>query len=538
MTYYNKIIYQHNVKKLEINMRFPNVQDFDWKRLDVEEYTLEFEKEMIIYNINDIDATLQLYYLTRGMLDKVTVDFPGRDKLYNADKIKSRLRTSKKYNIDALNWSDVKIGDEINKTIYLKSTGLKWEQIKNKNSPRSTIYIKDIIPSYIRPLFKDKELLILLDILENTIIDVNKPKFDYIFLYKGMKISFGLGGIHSLNEGEIITIWSDEYYDERDVSSEYPQAIITLKAFPAHLGPEWLYGYKGEFDSRMALKPKKNKTIEDYGDMSDKKLLLNGGGYGKLGDKWSWQYDPLQKYRVTIKCQLDLLLYLQMLGDSKTVTKFDAVNTDSANIIYKQKDIDIIDKISLEWTEITNAILERTMYQKLVRRDINSYLVVKPDGSVKYKGIFEMDKELHKDHSFHIINIALNEYFVNGKSVEDTIRFHTNIYDFFGTIRVQGTKSGTWSLYHTYLKDKKIIKEKIQKINRYFVTSNPNSQIIKELDQNKNKWSYIEAGYNTKPMNQITSTDIKNYDINYNYYIAKTMKIINKIDNGQQNIGI
>ncbi len=525
-----------SLKKAEINMRFPNVEDFDWSRLDNEPYTKKLEQKLIDYNINDINATKELYHLTRGQLDKVTVDFPGITRWYSNDKIASRLRTSKKYHIDAINMSDVKIGNELNKLGYLKHSGRIWRQIKNKKSPRSIILIKELIPSYIREYFKDKELLKILDILDDSIIDVNKPKFEHEFIYKGLKLTFALGGLHSVSKEEIVECTDDEYFDERDVASEYPRAIITLKAFPAHLGPEWLYMIENTYNERTHLKSKPHKTISEKGDIDDKKLQLNAGGYGKLGEKWNWQYDPLQKYKVTIKCQLDLLLYMQMLTSNIDSIKLDAANTDSVNIIYKKEELQKVNDISEEWTKITGALLERTKYKKVIRKDINNYIAIKEGNSVKYKGVFEMEKELHKNHSFYIINKALSNYFVKGIPVIKTIKDNNNsIYDYLGTIRVQGTKSGTWTLYHTYLKDGNVIKDKIQKINRYYVTSNPNSQIIKELDQNPDKWSYIESGYNVMPINKIKDDNIMNYDVNYNYYIAKTMKIINQIE-GQKKL--
>lgn len=521
-----------SLKKCEINMRFSNVEDFDWNRFNTEGYTKTLEQELIDYNLNDVKATKELYYLTRGQLDKVTVNFPGMTKYYNADRIKYRINVSKKYNmINAINYSDVKIGEELNRINYLKKTKKNWYKIKNKKTFREHVYIKNIIPLYIRDLFKDKELKVLLDILDDIIIDVNNPKFSHQFIYKGMKISFGLGGLHhATNQGYIQEASEGDNYDERDVGSEYPQAIITLGVYPAHLGPEWNDMIKESFDRRIMLKKKKEKTDDEKLEINTLKLAMNGGGYGKLKDKYSWQYDPLQTYRVTIKCQLDLLLYIQMLYKEVPNIILESINTDSVNILYNKKYLETVNNIDIQWKNITGAVMEQTEYKKLIRADVNNYMVILKNGKVKYKGIFEMEKELHKDHSFHIINQALSNYFIKGTSVRETVMNGKSIYDYLGTIKVQGTKSGTWTLYHSFIKKGVYYKEKLQKINRYYITNNESSIIIKENDDNPEKWSYIEAGYNTFPLNKVISEDISDYDINYNWYISKTNKIINQIE--------
>ena len=83
-----------------------------------------------------------------------------------------------------INFSDVKIGEEINKLTYLKKTGLKWKDIKNKRTHRQYIDMSILIPKYISEQFKHKELLKLLESMNKITIDVNNPKFEYKFFMK------------------------------------------------------------------------------------------------------------------------------------------------------------------------------------------------------------------------------------------------------------------------------------------------------------------------------------------------------------------
>ena len=60
---------------------------------------------------------------------------------------------------------------------------------------------------------------------------------------------------------------------------------------------------------------------------------------------------------------------------------------------------------------------------------------------MKLKGCFEIDKEFHKDPSMKIVPIALYEYFINGISIEQTIKNHKNIYDFCLRLKINRNSS-------------------------------------------------------------------------------------------------
>jgi len=533
-----------SLKKAEINMRFNNVEEFDWYDINEVNYTEELENKLITYNINDINATKELYYLTRGQLDEITVDFPGMKDLYSEDRILFRIQMSKKYNVNMMNYSDVKIGEEINKITYLSLTKKSWNDIKNYRTFREYIDIKELIPNYIRTEFKDKQLIELLNVLDNTTINVNTEQkeensknksFEYKFLYHGNLIFVKLGGIHSKDIAGKTIVSDNERFEEHDVSSMYPTAIIANKRFPQHLGKEWLIGYTNIRDERIKLKPlsKTDKHIKMIVDTY--KLSLNGGGYGKTNDKNNYQYDPIVQYATTIKCQLDILLYTQYLFDKIPYLKIESYNTDGINIIYDTKYYNDVLKVKEKWEDVIKGELEITGYNKVIRLSVNDYIALKTNGKTKLKGQFEIAKEIHKDASSHIVNIALYEYFINNIPIEKTIKENDNIYNFLNTIRIQNTKQGRWELYHTFIENGEKRKIKMQRINRYYVCKNANHTIIKELNDGES-FSFIEAGYNVKELNKVIDTNAKNYDINYNYYLKKARDIIQKIEDKQQKL--
>jgi len=109
---------------------------------------------------------------------------------------------------------------------------------------------------------------------------------------------------------------------------------------------------------------------------------------------------------------------------------------DGGEILIRRDQEELYNKICKEWESLTKLELEFVDYQKLIIRDVNNYIGIYTNGKTKCKGSLEFkDIPLHKNKSHNIIPISIYEYFVNGKSVEDTIRNHTNIYDFCAGVK-------------------------------------------------------------------------------------------------------
>ena len=159
---------------------------------------------------------------------------------------------------------------------------------------------------------------------------------------------------------------------------------------------------------------------------------------------------------------------------------------------------------------------------------------------MKTKGDFVSEFELHKNKSARIVPLALQSYFINGIKPEKTIKEHNNIYDF-----CLGVKSiGKNKLIHL----EPIINTeiKLQKVNRYYISDNgwyllkrlpalEKTKIKRQIDifgnvDDGTRESEIEAGWKSIIMNKYIEKNIKDYNINYQYYIEKANKIINKIE--------
>lgn len=497
-----------SLKAVEIAINFDNVQDlpFDHNHIVKEDEI----NDILKYNLNDVKATYEFYKITRG-----DTDLP----LYKGkDKIQLRKDIGKKYGINCTNFNDVKIGDTVNKLTYLKLTGKEFKEIKEDRTYRHRIEIKDCIPSYIR--FNSEYLNDFLNELKSKIITKTKGELEFVLIYKGTKYKFAQGGLHS--EDKPRHLKSDDKYKliDADVASMYPATILNRKLYPAHLGKEWLEGYNETFETRLEAKRNGEKSINEA-----LKLALNGGGFGKTNESKSWQYDPMVTLNTTVTGQLSLLMLIEKLEDNNIHVL--SANTDG---IVSKVPIDkenLYKSICKEWEDITKYQLEYTYYKQLIQTSVNDYIAETIDGKLKFKGDFEIDKEVNKDPSMKIRAIALKEYFINNKPVKETIENHTNIFDFCKRFKTsKGWKAIKYSTDGTNL-----IKEKLQKNIRYYISKNGDKLTKENINDGRSIDVEAKAGITT--FNKYIKKDIKDYNIDYSYYISETNKIILSIDDGQ-----
>jgi len=128
----------------------------------------------------------------------------------------------------------------------------------------------------------------------------------------------------------------------------------------------------------------------------------------------------------------------------------------------------------------------------------------------------------HKDNSFRIVPLALQEYFVNNIPVEHTIKNHTNIYDFCGRQKFKGQDYGIVK----YIEGNNIIPEKQQKNVRYYI-SNKGASFIKNYA--KGTQEIINKGFQVTIFNKFIDKNFEEYNLNYDFYIKECNKEINNI---------
>lgn len=500
-----------SLKRLEFELDLENIEEMPIHHTKVN-MTKEDVALTIDYCFNDVDATYEFFKVTTGNCDH---------PLYKGNnQIELRQDIEEEFGIPCLNYSDSKIGDEIIKKFYCQEKNIDYKELPKKGYFRKNIELKNCIARYVT--FETPELSEFLKRIKKTKLGLQDEFKEELHFY-GNVYSFMKGGLHTENTPKIFEADEDYEIIDWDVSSYYPAIIINNGRFPAHLGKEFLRGYKQMFDKRLELKPLAKKDKKIKGIVGALKLAVNSV-YGKSSDMQSWIYDRQLTMFTTITGELSLMMLIEKyeLNGIQVIS----ANTDGVTVRIKKDKIPLMHEINDWWCDITQYELERTDYSKIIFSTVNDYLAIKTDGEIKKKGDFLTDFELHKNKSARIVPIALERYFVDGVPVEQTIRTHTNLYDF--CIRQKATRS-----FHYEGTDRSTGSKTIyNKLIRYYV-SNTGEKIFKvknpECQTRAAAISQVEAGdwvcqvCNFLPKN--SSVD----NVNYNYYIEKANRIITKI---------
>jgi len=513
-----------SLKWVEFSMNMLNIQS-----LPIEPNSLikpEEVEPLVEYCFNDCEATLDFYWLTKGKTEHPVYQ--------GVDKIQFRKDIQSKYGIECLNYSDVKIGTEIGFNKYIEiSKRDKWE-VKKLRTYRKSIAIKNCIEPYIK--FNSELLQRFLTHLNTVVINPQKIKEekDFTLNYKGLTIVFGYGGLHSEDSARQFIATENTELIDCDCTSMYPRSIIERGLYPAHLGIDFLLGYKEIYNQRTEAK-KLSKTDKSYKSVNEALKLSLNGAYGQTNSQYSYLYDPLVTMKVTINNQLCLLMLCERFLDNGI--QVISANTDGILCVVTKEQKEVYLSICKEWEEITKHTLEYTYYSKFCQSTVNDYLAVKTDGEVKYKGDWEIDKEINKNNSARIVPLALKEYFVNCTNYIDFIRKHKNIFDF--CIGVKSKDFLDILLY--YYEDGQIKSTQIkEKVVRYYVSKhlttikkiyNKDVQTEKGTVK-KGKILNLEKGYNLTYFNKFEEKE--NYNINYEYYIERVRKIVNAVERSEK----
>ena len=501
-----------SLKRLEFEMDLENIEEMPIHHTKTNMTKEEIELT-IDYCYNDVDATYEFYKITIGKTDH---------PLYKGNnQIELRQDIEAEFGIPCLNYSDSKIGDEMIKKYYCSEKGIDYRELPKKGYFRKNIELKNCIAKYV--MFETPQLTEFLKRMKKTKLGLQDDFKEHIDFY-GNVYSFMKGGLHTENTPKVFEADEECEIIDWDVSSYYPAIIINNGQFPAHLGKEFLRGYKQMFEKRLELKPLAKKDRKIKGIVGALKLAVNSV-YGKSSDMQSWIFDRQLTMFTTITGELSLMMLIEQyeLNGIHVIS----ANTDGVTIKVKKELIPLMHKLNDWWCNITQYELERTDYSKIIFSTVNDYLAIMTNGEIKKKGDFLTDFELHKNKSARIVPIALERYFVDGTPVEQTIRSHNNLYDF--CLRQKATRS-----FH-YEGTNRITGEVTvyDKLIRYYV-SNTGDKIFKiknpECQTRAAAISQIEAGEWVCKVCNFLPKGSPVDNVNYDYYIEKANRIITKIN--------
>lgn len=486
------------LKELEVTMGFYNVMEYegDFSK----NVPKDIKNKVIEYNQNDVLATGELLNLKKN-------------------DIELRLKLNEKYKINVLSKDNVNMGMEILKKEYLEKTNKTWDDIKDLKTPCQLVPFKNIIFDFIQ--YTTPPLQKLLEKLKKVSIDPNNKDFREVFEIGGVVHNISLGGLHSINNAEIIIPNEDELLIDYDVDSFYPSCLIVNNLYPKHLGIEFVDIYKNIRDERVEAKKDKNSFLADAF-----KYAINGLS-GNLQSQYSWTYDPELVVKLRINCQLMILMLIEkfnLLG-----AKIVQSNTDGILIKIKKSLLPEIEKAKDEWCKLTKLSMSKEEFERFYQYDVNNYIGVKKGFKetkdpelIKKKGFFVDEINLGKGMSPKVIAKSLINYFVYNISPEETLKEDKDIRDYLTYQRVSRDFIVEYN------------GEKALHINRFYMSTNGGILIKYKMEKGgKAQATRLCATSPVTIYNKFEDKPFEEYKVNYRYYKNEIYKIINELEINQ-----
>ncbi len=395
-----------SLKVLEFAMRLHSVEDLPFPLGDL---TSEQIDTLIKYNHYDLYATEMFY-----------------EKCKHLVEMRWDLLASGAIGGDVLNYSDVKLGEKYLITKLGRNNCYKGS--KPIQTKRTEIRFKDIILNKI--FFKTEKFQEVLEWFKKQVHYVysEDESFSHSARLAGLDFYFGVGGVHASVESKYFESNSTHAIIDVDVTAMYPSIAVANGFHPEHLGTKFLEVY-----SQLQKDRRQHKKGTP---MNALLKLANNGVFGKGDSEFSCFYDPRFPKQITVNGQLQILQLVESLSLIPGVQIIQA-NTDGVTCYVPRDMLTWFNTWKTDWERETLLSLEEVHFKKMWIRDVNNYLVLKEDGTVKRKGAYwypEQDKDYdgfwNKDYSRMITEKAIEQVLINGFNIDNYLKIATNPYDF------------------------------------------------------------------------------------------------------------
>lgn len=238
------------------------------------------------------------------------------------------------------------------------------------------------------------------------------------------------GGLH----GAIAQYAGEGYFINVDVESYYPAEMIAHELLSRNVHDS--SKFKDIRDHRIELKHAKDPRQKAL------KLVVNGT-YGASKDKFNALYDPRQANMVCVNGQLMLIDLMHKLVRDVGA---EIIQSNTDGVLIRMPDgfdggpdafYDRVNDVAYEWEHRTGMGLEFDEFTRVYQKDVNNYVLVAADGSMKTKGAY-VKKLGPLDYDLAVVNKALVEFMVHGVPVEDTIAADDDLIDYQRVVKVSG----------------------------------------------------------------------------------------------------
>ena len=392
------------LKSYGARMHMPKLQDMPIAHNEM--ISAEQEPMLLEYCHNDVDTTAELL----NQLEK---------------ELLLRVEMSRRYGVDMRSKSDSQMAEQA----YITSMGLKRQE---NEVPKTVTYTP---PAFIK--FMNAELQTLLDRVAEHTFNMNRvtghvqlPDFlgEQTVKFGTGEYQLGVGGIHSVHDKQVCHIAGDDVICDIDAASFYPSIILECGFIPASLGADFVAEYRKIYERRLDAKRSGDKTAD-----ATLKISLNGT-FGKLASRYSVLYSPDLMLAVTLTGQFTLLMLIEWLEHAGATTL--SANTDGIAIRYPRALEDVVSNIVDKFSRVSKFVFEFTPYRALAMKDVNNYIAVKTDRSLKVKGIYS-PLSLRKNPTAQVSADAVGQWLAHGIPFLETIK-QAPFCDFISARNVTG----------------------------------------------------------------------------------------------------
>lgn len=257
-----------------------------------------------------------------------------------------------------------------------------------------------------------------------------------------------------------------------------------------------------------------------------------------------------------------------------------SANTDGIEVIVPKKDLDCYKKVIDDVAEQYQLIMEHEYYNKIIYKNVNNYWCITESGKIKRKGFFKLDYNedgkreipLGDSNNEQIISEALNAYYKSNIPIREFIsnpeKYNSHIFHYCKSnkiaknFRVIYNNETQQNLNRYYFSKNAPYLFKQKKENQYTeadrdylteqvirndgagglgyspdwkpLTEEQIKQKVDNLIHGNGTWHHVNVGEGVILYNEHKEKSWEEYNINYNYYISKTQKIIDEINNLNQ----
>ena len=480
-----------SLKSLGIQLGYPVVQELPYTPSSI----LKIEDLPKLREYNQIHDLGILRLLTENM----------------EDEIKLRGNIVNDYKLSCWSWDAPKIASEALLQDYCRITGKDKKSVRDQRFEKPTLYLNECLkgfePGFKLPIFQNLWTEILNSknsFSKELVVNINNTS---------IKLSYGVGGLHSVNSNEEYVSDSDYQVITSDVASLYPNLIINYNCIRY---PEVLQRYLEVKDERIEAKHAKNKAKDSF-----LKLILNSTS-GLLDNQHSWLYFPEGAMRLRLIGQLILTKCIEQC----IINKWQVVsaNTDGIEVIVPRH-------MLKQYQEVLNMVcnkfkldLEHEMYSKITYKNVNNYLAITKEGKYKQKGLFVPKPVLGNSVDELVIAKALEAYYTKDISPREFIsnpdKYDLHIYDYCKSNKI-GKDFVVW--WNGQIQ---------QQLNRYYFSKKGAYLFKQKFGQGT--MQHVNVGQPVTLFNNYVNKSWEDYNVDYNYYISTTQKIIDEIANFNQ----